>query len=213
MKRIGTLFMLLIVLCASLCPAAAEEEGSPYSVQNKSVYDTASSDTVIDVPGTYSVGETLNAGIYTIFSDEACNGRVQVACAEDEALREYDLVGETSYTLYLAEGNTITLPDHCRMQRVSYQPEFQTPFEKVSISQRRFITLFELPMFVYAVTNIPGKNGYVAVSSIASAQGETEPSYTFLSDGEVIHLDLQNHFDTLVEFVNCVVWWDENSEG
>lgn len=45
------------------------------------------------------------------------------------------------------------------------------------------------------------------------AQGETEPSYTFLSDGEVIHLDLQNHFDTLVEFVNCVVWWDENGEG
>ena len=82
-----------------------------------------------------------------------------------------------------------------------------------SISQRRFITLFDLPMFVYAVTNIPGKSGYVAVSSIASAQGETEPSYTFLSDGEVIHLDLQNHFDTLVEFVNCVVWWDENSEG
>ena len=178
MKRIGTLFMLLIVLCTSLCPAAAEEEGSPYSVQNKSVYDTASSDTVIDVPGTYSVGETLNAGIYTIFSDEACDGRVQVACAEDEALREYDLVGETSYTLYLAEGNTITLPDHCRMQRVSYQPEFQTPFEKVTISHRRLITLFELPMFVYAVTSIPGKNGYVAVSSIASAQGETEPSYT-----------------------------------
>ena len=213
MKRIGTLFMLLIVLCTSLCPAAAEEEGSPYSVQNKSVYDTASSDTIIDVPGTYSVGETLNAGIYTIFSDEACNGRVQVACAEDEALREYDLVGETSYTLYLAEGNTITLPDHCRMQRVSYQPEFQTPFEKVTISHRRLITLFELPMFVYAVTSIPGKNGYVAVSSIASAQGETEPSYTCLNDGEVIHLDLQNHFDTLVEFVNCVVWWDENSEG
>ena len=60
MKRIGALFMLLIVLCTSLCPAAAEEEGSPYSVQNKSVYDTASSDTVIDVPGTYSVGERLN---------------------------------------------------------------------------------------------------------------------------------------------------------
>ena len=125
MKRIGTLFMLLIVLCTSLCPAAAEEEGSPYSIQNKSVYDTASSDTVIDVPGTYSVGETLNAGIYTIFSDEACDGRVQVACAEDEALREYDLVGETSYTLYLAEGNTITLPDHCRMQRVSYHRNFK----------------------------------------------------------------------------------------
>lgn len=213
MKRIGTLFMLLMILCASLCPAVAEEAGPPYSVQKKSVYDTASSDTVIDTPGTYPVGETLNAGIYTIFSDEACDGRVQVACAEGEALQEYDLVGETSYTLYLAEGNAITLPEYCHMQRVSYQPEFQTPFEKATISQRRLITLFELPMFVYAVTNIPGKNGYVAVSSIASAQGETEPSYTFLSDGEVIHLDLQNHFDTLVEFVNCIVWWDENGEG
>ena len=51
MKRIGTLFMLLMMLCTSFCPAAAEKTGSPYSVQNKSVYDTASSDTVIDVPG------------------------------------------------------------------------------------------------------------------------------------------------------------------
>lgn len=51
MKRIGTLFMLLMMLCTSFCPAAAEETGSPYSVQNKSVYDTASNDTVIDVPG------------------------------------------------------------------------------------------------------------------------------------------------------------------
>lgn len=52
--------MLLMMLCTSFCPAAAEEMGSPYSVQNKSVYDTASSDTLIDVPGTYSVGERLN---------------------------------------------------------------------------------------------------------------------------------------------------------
>lgn len=50
-------------------------------------------------------------------------------------------------------------------------------------------------------------------SLMCPAQGETEPSHTCLSDGEVIHLDLQNHFDTLVEFVNCVVWWDENGEG
>lgn len=35
MKRIGTLFMLLMMLCTSFCPAAAEEMGSPYSVQKK----------------------------------------------------------------------------------------------------------------------------------------------------------------------------------
>ena len=22
-----------------------------------------------------------------------------------------------------------------------------------------------------------------------------------------------DYFDTLVEFVNCIVWWDENGEG
>lgn len=122
----------------------AEGVGSPYSVQKKSTYDTGPCDTLVVGPGTCSVGETLEAGIYTIRSDEACDGRVQMAGAVGEALQEYALVGETCYTLYLAEGNVIALPERCRMRRVSCQPGFQTPFEKATISRRRFLLLIRV---------------------------------------------------------------------
>lgn len=185
---------------------------NPYSMHFRSEYDTAD-DVMINTAGTYRAGESLKAGIYTAQADGQCQGDVSIETPDKKALYRYPLQGEASYTFYLGEGMYVGLPEHCRLLKLAFDPQFQNDQEKVSIRQSRYMTMVGIPGRNYVVTNLQGENGYFVVSSMEAEQGKEQPVRVDVSNGTTVQLNLRDQYDVFVEFVNCVVWPSEESEG
>ncbi len=201
------------------CTASAESAGpavtpeNPYVMRCHSLYDTADSDFSLNTAGTYRAGEALKAAIYTVETDSQYSGEMRIETSARLPLYQYSLQLETRYTFYLGEGMYVVLPDHCKMHKVTREPNFQNQREKATVRKRRYMTWLEIPQSNYYVTNIPGEEGYFVVSFIQAELGEEDPIRVDVSNGDVATLEVQESFDTFVEFVKCIVWYTEVGVG
>ncbi len=184
-----------------------------YVMYYTSPYDTAQDGLMIITAGTYRVGEELKSGIYTAEADIQCSGTLIIKTADKQPLYSYQLQGETSYTFYLGENMYVSLPEHCDLHKVVEDQQFQDPNEKVSIRQRRYLTMAEIPGNNYFVTNLQGENGYFVVSTIQAETGEEEPVRVDVLNNDIVQLNLRQQDNVFVEFVNCIVWPSEAGEG
>lgn len=191
-------------------PSLANDD--PYHTYYKSPYDTAE-DIFINAEGTYRVGDTLMPGIYTAWADVNCNGVLLITDALGQVIHTYTIQGAASYTFYLDEGMEVSLPVNISLRKLQRNVGFQQANQRYTIIQSRYITMLEIPGREYYVTNINGKKGFCEISSIES-EISCEPAKQFsISDGEVISINLQGNYDAFVEFVNCIVWFEDAGNG
>ena len=186
---------------------------NPYVMSYVGPYNTAQDGVMISTAGTYRAGEELWPGIYTAEADLQCSGTLIIRTAENQPLYSYPLQAGAVYTFYLGENMYVSLPEHCNLHKLVENPQFQDDYEKVSIRQRRYLTMAEIPGKKYYVTNLPGEKGYFVVSSILSETGNEEPVRVDVTDGDLFQLVLQQQDNVFVEFVNCVVWPCEPGQG
>lgn len=178
----------------------------------RSVYDTGD-EGVQYTTGTYHSGVSIMPGIYTANSDFQCDGELILIGPEEQPLHSYRLQGEVSITFYLGDGASVSVPEHCVLQKVEYNPGFQKAYQRTTISHARYVTMLEMPGFKYCVQGIPGKTSYYVISTIQSEIGNEPISVVEIPAGGIVDLNLQGAYDVFVEFVNCVVWPSEQGEG
>lgn len=177
-----------------------------------SPYDTAD-DVPLQSTGVYQAGDTLRPGIYTAWADAACHGTLTVCRADGEPLYSYPLEGAGPYTFYLGNDMLLSVPEHCTVKKLQFNMLFQAAQQKTEIERARYITMLEVPGREYRVTNIPGKQAYCMISSIEAEIGQEPPLCQTIADGEIISINLQDRYDTFVEFVNCIVWFEDGGNG
>lgn len=192
----------------SFSPTLTGRLSFPY----KSPYDTAEEGVIISTPGDYQAGVAIRPGIYTVSSGGSSTGAIVITKPDGDILRTYHLGENHIYTIYLGNGMRISLPDLCTMEKVRYHPAFQSDETPVEIERRRYLTRYELAMRVFYVKSLPGKNGFYTVSSIRAEMGEEEPKRVDIAQDTTVKLDLGSQYDTLVEFVHCMIW-PEAGEG
>ena len=197
--------------CYGISQLSAENEDR-YHAYYKSPYDTAN-DTFIQIEGRYSVGDSLKPGIYTAWSADNCDGDLLIFDSTGQIIHTYPIQGEASYTFYLGEGMEVSIPANCSLRNLQRNVGFQQVNHKTTIAQSRYITMLEIPGRVYCLTNIKGKEGFCKISSIESEIGGKPAKQISVSDDEIVTISLQGYYDTFVEFVNCVVWFEEDGNG
>ncbi|MEG0125426.1 MAG: hypothetical protein RR816_05025 [Clostridia bacterium] len=191
-------------------PSLANDD--PYHAYYQSPYDTAD-DVFINAEGNARVGGSLKPGIYTAWSDTNCSGSLLITDALGQAIHTYTMQGAASYTFYLGEGMAVSLPAYCSLRKLQRNVGFQQANQKNTIVQSRYITMLEIPGREYFVTNIDGEKGFCRISSIESEiSGEPVKQFS-VSEGEVISINLQGNYDTFVEFVHCIVWFEDAGNG
>ncbi len=182
-----------------------------YRFHYQSPYDTA--DDVQLPAGTYRAGEGLLPGLYTALPDADCDGALTIGRTDGATLYSYSLKDAGPYTFYLGEDMFLSIPEHCTVRKLQFNMLFQTAQQKTEIERARFITMLEVPGREYRVTNIPGTQASCTISSIVAEMGLEQPQYHAIADGETLSINLQDRYDTFVEFVNCIVWFEDEGNG
>ena len=199
------MMLRLLILLVLLMPAPALAEAGGMSWWYESPYDTAPEGVCVDVSGCYKGGAELSPGLYTA---EAAGEGTLTLYMGDEPLESYALEAGAHYTVYLAEGMALQLPDKCVLRSFQRDMRFQEQGRAVEIHQARYFTMLEMPGTLYDVTALPGGDAYVMVTLL----DEGKTMYLPLKPGEPQRLNLQGVYDALVELVNCSVR-PEQGEG
>lgn len=203
------LIRLLLLLLLLPVPVLAEtppvSEAGRMTWWYESPYDTAPEGVYVDAPGDYTGGVDLAPGLYTA---EAAGEGVLLLSMGDEPVETYALESGAHYTVYLAEGVTLYLPEACVLRDFQRNMRFQGQGDAVNITRAQYLTMLEMPGAMYEVTGLPEGEAYVMVTLL----DEGESLYLPLVPGETQLLNLQGVYDALVELVHCSVC-RENGAG
>ncbi len=201
--RLLLLLLLLPVPVLAEAPPASETGRTTWCYE--SPYDTAPEGVYVDAPGSYTGGVDLAPGLYTA---EAAGEGVLLLSMGDEPVETYALESGAHYTVYLAEGVTLYLPEACVLRDFQRNMRFQGQGDAVNITRAQYLTMLEMPGAMYEVTGLPEGEAYVMVTLL----DEGESLYLPLVPGETQLLNLQGVYDALVELVHCSVC-RENGAG
>ncbi|MCH5286487.1 MAG: hypothetical protein J1E43_03625 [Christensenellaceae bacterium] len=203
-----------LMACPScISPSTETERLDPWI----SRYDTAQ-DVRIDAPGIYRVGADLSSGLYTVVTDDQCNGALITSLSSGMTLNEFAIHGAASYSIYLYADMCVTLPEHAVLTPLIKQNGADAQAE--TIRQARRMMYYEMQPGVYTASAIEGEDAYIAFSSIDAEIGG-KPTVFPLPAGETLTFDTvidgfndpmpRNYFAFpekqayFVEFINCVV--------
>lgn len=215
----------------SPCPfcAAPPTEGERAHISPWiSRFDTAS-DIRMDTPGTYRTNDDLSTGLYTVVTDAQCDGLLITAMGDSTIVHEFPIRGEASYSFYLKDGMSVTLPEHAVLTPIVKRSEFPTEPETETIRQGRRMLLYEMQPFVYAAKAIDGEEGRITLCSLDAEGGTSDPIVLPLPAGATITFDTEmdgindpmpiRYFDDpynyayFIEFINCIVWPVDMNNG
>ena len=178
--------------------------------------DTAQ-DVRIETPGAYQ----LAAGLYTVVTDAQCDGLLSTSLSDGTTVHAFAIRGEASYSFYLGDGMSVTLPEHAVLTPIVKRADVSGPPEQETIRQGRRMLLFEMQPLVYAASPIDGEEGCVIFTPLSAEEGVGSPTVISLPAGAVVTFDTcidgiddpmplkyfadPAHRTYFVEFVNCVV--------
>ena len=186
-------------------------------------YDTAK-DVRLEGPGYYMAfdHEELNAGLYTVTTDEQCDGWLVTAFNDGTTINKFALRGATSYTFYLGAGMAVTIPEHAVLTPIDKTVSFTHESERTTITQGRYMPYFQMEPCVYAAAAIEGEEAYMVFSNIYTETAQHTPLVIPIAPGETVNFDgkmdgtndptpIKYFSDPMceaffIEFVNCVVW-------
>lgn len=191
-------------------------------------FDTAS-DIRMNAAGLYRTGTDLTAGIYTAVTDDQCDGLLITALNDGTVIHEFPIHGEASYSFYLKDGMSVTLPEHAVLTPIVKRNEFSPEPETETIRQGRRMLIYEMQPFVYAAKAIEGEEGCIILCSLDAEFGSSDPVIIPLPAGATVTFDTVmngindpmpiRYFDDpynyayFIEFINCVVWPEDMNNG
>lgn len=183
-------------------------------------FDTASG-IRIDQPGVYRTGGDLTPGLYTVTTDDQCDGLLITALNGGETVHEFSIRGEASYSFYLWDGMSVTLPGHAVLTPIVKRDAASYPPQTETILQGRRMLFYEMHPYVYEARAIEGEEGAIIFSRITEEGEQGHPTVIPLPAGAAVTFDtyLDGFNDPMplryfaapgnlayfVEFVNCVV--------
>lgn len=201
--------------CVGL-PAEDEDFSDPWI----SRFDTAK-DVYLTDPGVYVAGIDIAPGLYTVRTTDQTQHNVVTALIDGTVVNTFGLHEEASYSFYLWDGMSVTLPEHAVLTPIVKRSESQAVPEQETIRLARRMLYYEVPTGVYAAEAIDGQEGFIIFSPIMADAAQDEPTVFSLAGGETIVFDtcLDGTNDPMpiqyfaspsgkayfVEFINCVV--------
>ena len=159
----------------------------------------------IEGEGVYSSGEDFPAGFYTVSvnTDEWVNITVS-RDGVDSFARTYTIDGPAEYSFYIPSDTSITLDKDCILGNLDLEIGFQT-HKEYELKNMRYLVVVQMPATEYTITNIPGQDGYIVLSSIKAEEGEEEPLIIDIKNGDVIQKMFSFDDFVFIEFINCIV--------
>lgn len=183
-------------------------------------FDTAS-DIRIEKAGVYRTDGDLTSGLYTVTTDAQCDGMLVTSLSDGTSVHEFAIHGASSYSFYLQDSMSVTLPEHAVLTPIVKRDESAYPPETEIIRQGRRMLIYEMQPFVYEARAIKGEEGAIIFSCVTEEGEQGQPTVIPLPDGATVTFDTYMDGDNdpmpmkyfadpvslsyFVEFINCVV--------
>ena len=202
------------------CPVCGNLPAEAFSDPWISRFDTASN-VELTGPGVYQAGVDIKPGLYTVRTTEQTQHNVVTALIDGTVVNTFGLHEEASYSFFLWDGMTVSLPDHAVLTPIVKRSPGQQPSAQETIRLARRMLYYEVPEGVYTARAIDGQEGFLIFSplfadagqdqsTVFSLVGDTTITFDTCLDGVNDPMPLRyfaspSHRAYFVEFINCDV--------